>query len=88
MVSAPLVQPVKGIVNKLNGDMKLFYSIYEQKGVLPALGNWATTNTIEGLDFKKSVYGAVDSVINGSMTAEQWKAQLNDTFKKCRENLK
>ena len=88
MVPAPLVQPVKGIVDKLDGDMKLFYSIYEQEGVLPALGNWATTDTIEGLDFKKAVYGAVDSVINGSMTADEWKAQLIDTFKKCKENLK
>lgn len=88
MVPTPVVQPVKGIVDKLDGDMKLFYSIYEQEGVLPALGNWATTETIEGLDFKKSVYGAVDSIINGSLTAEEWKAQLNDTFEKSRENLK
>lgn len=88
MVAAPLVQPVKGIVDKLEGDMKLFYSIYEQEGVLPALGNWATTDTIEGLDFGKAVYGAVDSVINGSMTADEWKAQLIETFNKCKENLK
>ena len=88
MVATPLVQPVKGIVDKLEGDMKLFYSIYEQEGVLPALGNWATTDTIEGLDFGKAVYGAVDSVINGSMTADEWKAQLIETFKKCKENLK
>lgn len=88
MVETPVVQPVKGIVEKLNGDMKLFYSIYEQEGVLPALGNWATTDTIEGLDFKKAVYGAVDSLVDGSMTAEQWKSQLNDTFEKCRAALK
>lgn len=88
MVATPVVQPVKGIVEKLDGDMKLFYSIYEQEGVLPALGNWATTDTVEGLDFKKAVYGAMDSLVDGSMTAEQWKAQLNDTFAKCRAALK
>lgn len=88
MVATPVVQPVKGIVEKLDGDMKLFYSIYEQEGVLPALGNWATTDTIEGLDFKKAVYGAVDSLVDGSMTAEQWKSQLNDAFEKCRAALK
>lgn len=88
MVSTPVVQPVKGIVDKLDGDMKLFYSIYEQDGVLPALGNWATTDVIEGLDFKKAVYGSIDSLVNGSMTADEWKAQLNDTFAKCKEALK
>lgn len=87
MVKTPVVQPVKGIVEKLDGDMKLFYSIYEQEGVLPALGNWATTDTIEGLDFKKAVYGAIDSLVDGSMTAEQWKSQLNETFEKCKAEL-
>lgn len=88
MVVTPVVQPVKGIVNKLDGDMKLFYSIYEQEGVLPALGNWATTDTIEGLDFGKAVYGAIDSLVDGSMTADKWKTQLNETFAKCKAALK
>lgn len=88
MGDAPVVQPIKGIVDKLDGDMKLFYSIYEQEGVLPALGNWATTDTIEGLDLGKAIYGAVDSLIDGSMTADQWKAQLNETFAKCKAALK
>ena len=88
VVPAPVVQPVKGIVDKLDGDMKLFYSIYETEGVLPALGNWATTDTIEGLDFKKAVYGAMDSLVDGSMTADQWKTQLNETFAKCKAALK
>lgn len=84
----PVVQPVKGIVDKLDGDMKLFYSIYEQDNVLPALGNWATTDTIEGLDFNKAVYGAMDSLVNGTMTEDQWKTQLNETFAKCKAALK
>ncbi|MGG7059055.1 carbohydrate ABC transporter substrate-binding protein [Clostridium nigeriense] len=87
MVKTPVIQPVKGIVDKLDGNLKLFYGIYEQEGVLPALGNWATTDTIEGLDFKKAVYGAIDSLVDGSMTAEQWKDQLNDTFEKCKAAL-
>lgn len=88
LVAAPVVQPVKGVVEQLDGDMKLFYSIYETEGVLPALGNWATTDTIEGLDFKKAIYGAMDSLVDGSMTADDWKAQLNETFAKCKEALK
>ena len=88
VVPAPVVQPVKGIVDKLDGDMKLFYSIYETEGVLPALGNWATTDTIEGLDFKKAVYGAMDSLVDGTMTKDQWKTQLNETFAKCKAALK
>ncbi|WP_300384612.1 carbohydrate ABC transporter substrate-binding protein [Clostridium sp.] len=88
VVPSPVVQPVKGIVEKLDGDMKLFYSIYETEGVLPALGNWATTDTIEGLDFKKDVYGAMDSLVDRSMTADGWKAQLNETFAKCKAALK
>lgn len=88
MVATSVVQPVKSIVDKLDGDMKLFYSIYEEEGVLPALGNWAATDTIEGLDFNKAVYGAIDSLVDGSMTVEQWKTQLNDTFAKCKAALK
>lgn len=86
--ATPLVQPIKGIVDKLEGDSKLFYSIYEEEGVLPALGNWATTEAIEGLDFKKEVYGTIDSLVDGSLTAEDWKANLIETFAKCKAALK
>ncbi len=88
VVEAIVVQPVKGIVNQLDGNNKLIYSIYEAENTYPALGSFAATDAIEGLELKPVVFGPIDSLLEGTMTKEQWKQDLVDAFARFRTALK
>lgn len=82
-----VVQPVKGIVEKLDGDNKLIYSIYEQEKTFPSVGAFATTKPIEGVTLADSVFAPIDSILEGKMTGEEWKAGLNTAWEKFRGAL-
>lgn len=85
--AAPVVQPVKGIADKLEGTTKEIYSVYDNANTYPTLGAFATTLPIEGLDFKKNVFGPIESIFNGDMTIDDWKTQLISTWEKCAANM-
>lgn len=85
---APIVAPVKGAADKLpEGTTKDVYAASAAENVVSVTGTWATTKPIEGLDMKKNVYGAVESINTGDMTVEEWQQQLVDTWKKCADNM-
>ena len=85
---APIVAPVKGAADKLpEGTTKDVYAASAAEDVVSVTGTWATTKPIEGLDMKKNVYGAVESINTGDMTVEDWQNQLVDTWKKCADNM-
>ena len=65
------VQPIKGMSEKLDGDNKLFYSIYDT-GAKAAMGAFATTDPVEGVNISDSVFATIDSLISGAKTQQQW----------------
>ncbi|WMT43593.1 carbohydrate ABC transporter substrate-binding protein [Paenibacillus sp. D2_2] len=65
------VQPIKGMSDKLEGDNKLFYSIYDS-GAKAAMGAFSTTDPVEGVSISDTVFGTVDSLVNKSKTKDQW----------------
>ncbi|MCI9414167.1 MAG: carbohydrate ABC transporter substrate-binding protein [Clostridiales bacterium] len=73
---AGAIQPIKGISSKLEGNNKLFYSIYDN-GAKAAMGTFATTEPVEGVSMKDSLFGTVDSVVSGQKTVDEWKAAVN-----------
>lgn len=83
-----VVQPVKGIVEKLDGDNKVIYSIYETPNTFPALGGFAATDSIEGLELKPVVFGPIDTILEGKTTVEEWQTQLTDAFVQFHAALK
>ena len=85
---APVVQPVKGIVEKLTGDNKIIYSIYEQENTFPALGTFNATEPVEGLTIADTLYAPIDSLLEGNVTVEDWKGSLNNAFDQFRAALK
>lgn len=81
---APIVAPVKGAAEKLpEGTTKDCYAAATADNIVAVTGTWATTQPIEGLDMKKSVYGAVESINTGEMTVDEWQQQLIETWEKC-----
>lgn len=65
------IQPIKDISSKLDGDNKLFYSIYDN-GAKAAMGAFATTDPVEGVSISDTVFGTVDSLVTGAKTQAQW----------------
>ena len=65
------IQPIGGFSDKLKDDNKLFYSIYES-GAKAALGGFATTDPVEGVNFADTVFGTVNSLVSGDKTKAQW----------------
>ncbi len=66
------IQPVLGIAEGLEGDNKLFYSIYDD-GAKAAMGGFASYTAVAGLGTVREVFmDPVNSLVNGELTEEQW----------------
>lgn len=81
------VQPISTASSLVNDDLKLFYSIYDN-GAKAAMGAFAATEPVEGVDIAKSVFGTVDSIVSGDKTVEQWKADIIKASDALRDALK
>ncbi len=69
------IQPVNGISSKLEGDNIMFYSIYDN-GAKAAMGGFAATNPIEGVDVSGTFFEPINSLVEGKLTIEQYKANI------------
>lgn len=83
---SPAIQPVIGIADQLEGDNKLFYSIYDN-GAKAAMGNFAPTTAIEGLDVRGIWFDPVNSLVSKTTTQEKWVAGIKDASDKMRAAL-
>ena len=80
------IQPVLGIADKLEGDNVLFYSIYDN-GAKAAMGNFAAFNPIPGVETSPVFFEPINSVVSGSLTAEEWLANVSAASDQMREAL-
>ena len=77
---AGAVQPIVGMTDKLSDDNKVYYSVYDN-GAKAAIGTFATTKPVEGMNFKQIFCFTMDSVVNGTKTVDQWQADMQDACK-------
>ena len=80
------VQPIRGMTDNLEGDNKLFYSIYDN-GAGAAMGSFAAYSPIAGIDNTSVFFEPINSLVNGSLTIEQWKANIISATDQMRANL-
>ena len=83
---AGAIQPVLGVADTLEGDNKLFYSIYDS-GAKAAMGNFAPFTAIPGIEVRGVFFDPVNSLVNGSETEEQWIADVKAASDQMRANL-
>lgn len=81
------VQPLKGMVEKLDGEQKMFYSIYEN-GTKAAMGGFATTDPVEGVTIRGTFFDPVNSLVSGDKTKADWIAALTKDSDALRAALK
>ena len=80
------IQPVIGIADRLEGDNQLFYSIYDN-GAKAAMGNFAAFNAIPGLEVRTVFFDPVNSLVEGSLTQEQWVTDVIAASDQMRANI-
>ena len=80
------VQPIAGMTDKLSDDNKVYYSVYDN-GAKAAIGTFATTKPVEGMNFKQIFCFTMDSVVNGNKTVEQWWTDMQDACATMAANM-
>ena len=81
------IQPVIGVAEGMEGDNKMFYSIYDN-GADAAMGSFAAYNAVAGLGTVREVFlDPVNSLVNGSLTQEQWIADVKAASDQMRANI-
>ncbi len=81
------IQPVLGIADSLEGDNQMFYSIYDN-GAKAAMGGFAAYASVAGLGTTREVFlDPVNGLVNGTLTVDQWIADIKAASDLMRENL-
>ena len=78
------IQPIKGIEEKIEGETKAFYEIYQQEDVEALVGGFASTKPVEGVNIKEILFDSANSIISGDKTLKQWQSELNEASEKLR----
>lgn len=81
------IQPIKGMSDKLDGDAKLYYSVYDT-GAVAVMDAFATTDPVEGITVRTTFFDPVDSLVTGDKTEEEWVEQIKKDSDELRAALK
>lgn len=81
------IQPIIGFADTLEGDNKLFYSLYDH-GAKAALGAFAATEPVEGVNFGDTVFQTVNSLVSGDKTEAEWVNAIKADSDRLRDALK
>ena len=76
------VQPIKGLADTLSGDSAKFYAAYGDDDVKALVGGFAATKPVPGVDLKATLFDTANSIVNGTVTLDQWQAQVNEVSNK------
>ncbi len=80
---ATAIQPIVGVSNYLEGDNKMFYSIYDN-GATAVMGGFAATAPVEGVNMLDTLCGTVNSIVSGDKTVAEWQAAVEEASDKLR----
>ena len=81
------VQPIQGMTDKLDGDNKLYYSIYDN-GAVAVMDAFAATDAVEGITTRATFFDPVNSLVTGDKTKEDWVNQIKSDSDALRAALK
>jgi len=81
------IQPIKGISDKLDGENKVFYSIYDDDAKV-VLGGLENVVSVEGVNLRDTLFGTVDSIVSGDKKVADWQKDIVAATDKLREAAK
>ena len=80
------VQPIRGMTDQREGDNRFFYSLYDS-GAGAAMGSFAAYSPIPGIDNTSVFFEPINSLVGGTLTIDQWKANIISATDQMRANL-
>ncbi len=81
------VQPVLGVADLLEGDNKMFYSIYDN-GAKAAMGNFAPYKSVAGLGTVQEVFlDPINGLVSGSLKRDKWVEDIKAASAEMHANL-
>ncbi len=83
---AGAIQPIKGVASMLEGDNVMFYSIYEN-GAKACMGSFASFASIADVTTSNVFFEPIDSLVAGTLTIEQYEANIIEKTAQMRANL-
>ncbi|MBT2215969.1 carbohydrate ABC transporter substrate-binding protein [Virgibacillus dakarensis] len=83
-LEAGAVQPINGMTDQLDGQKQTFYGIYEEEGALPAIGTFASTKPVPGVNMGDTLYGSIDSLMSGDISYKEWQKNVEEASDKLR----
>src|SRR5699024_11108017 len=81
------VQPIAGMTDKLEGDMQIYYSIYDD-GAIAVMDAFATTDPVEGVTVRTTFFDPINSLVSVDKTQEEWVEQIKTDSDALRGALK
>jgi len=69
--TAGAAQPIVGVAEGMEGEQKMFYSIYDN-GATSALGGFAAFGEIPGVDVSGTFFAPIDSLVAGTITIDDY----------------
>ena len=83
--TAGAIQPIVGVADGLEGENKVFYSIYDN-GAKACMGNFQAFGEIPGVTVADTFFAPIDSLVAGTMTIEQYAELVKTNSAKMAEN--
>ena len=80
------IQPIVGVADKLEGENKMFYSIYDN-GAKAAMGDFAAFSEIPGITVYDVFRGPIDSLVSGTLTIEEYVENIKEASEQMRANM-
>lgn len=82
------VQPIEGVSEYITDETsKLIYSIYDT-GAKAAMGGFAATEAVEGVNMKETLCFTIDSIVTGDKTVDDWQKAVEEVSDQLRPALK
>lgn len=80
-------QPVEGVAAELSEENQLFYSVYDNDAAVAVMGGFASTDPVEGVSMNDTLFRAVDSIVSGDKTVEEWQLAVEEASDKLRDAM-
>lgn len=80
------VQPIEGMSDQLEGDAKLYYSIYDQ-GAVAVVDAFATAYQSQDVNVRGTFFDPMNDLVTGTVTKEEWVKKIKENSVIFREGF-
>ncbi|MCI7595329.1 MAG: carbohydrate ABC transporter substrate-binding protein [Lachnospiraceae bacterium] len=82
--ASPAIMPIEGVSKYISDEeTKMIYSIYDT-GAIASMGGFQSTQAVEGVSMKETLFFTIDSIVTGDKTVEEWQKAVEEVSDQLR----